>query len=344
MITIYSEDHRKRDARSELYGGELIPPFEKPARMDYIIQRIHETGLGDIVAPRDFGMDPLLALHDAGYVSFLETCWMEWEAQGLKGEAIAASWPARRMQQRCPTDIEGKLGYYALAAETSITEGTWAAARSSANVALEGAARLAEQGSAFALCRPPGHHAANDLYGGYCFLNNAGLAAQSLLDQGAERVAILDVDFHHGNGTQDIFYHRDDVLFISIHGQPEDAFPHFLGYEDETGVGAGKGFNINYALPPGTKFDPWRDCLKRSLDQISRFDAEAVVVSLGTDTFENDPISFFKLRSDDFFTYGGDLAQTGLPTLFVMEGGYAVEEIGINTVNVLAGYEENAPD
>ena len=339
MLTIYSEDHRKRDSKTELFGGQLIPPFEKPSRMDFILDRIHSEGLGDVIAPRDFGLEPILAIHDAGFVSFLESCWDEWKAAGMKGEAIAACWPARRMQQRCPTDIDGKLGYYALAAETAISEGTWEAARSSANVALEGAARLAAEGSAFSLCRPPGHHAALDMYGGYCFFNNAALAAQSLLDQGAGRVAVLDVDFHHGNGTQDIFYSRSDVLFISLHGAPEDAFPHFLGYADETGEGIGEGFNLNLPMPPGTPFGPWRAALQRALQQISKFAPDALVVSLGTDTFEKDPISFFKLTSEDFFTYGQDLGQLRMPTLFVMEGGYAVEEIGINTVNVLQGFE-----
>ena len=160
MITIYSEAHRKRDAKTELLGGQLIPPFEKPSRMDYILDRLHSEQLGDVVAPRDFGLEPILNLHDAGYVSFLETVWDEWKAAGMQGEAIAASWPARRMQQRCPTDIDGKLGFYALAAETSITEGTWEAARASANVALEGAARLMQEKRIFSLCRPPGHHAA----------------------------------------------------------------------------------------------------------------------------------------------------------------------------------------
>lgn len=340
MITIYSEDHRRRDAKTELMGGQLIPPFEKPSRMDFILDRIRGENLGDVIPPSDFGLEPVLAVHDSEYVSFLETCWQEWTDEGMEGEAIAASWPARRMQQRCPAHIDGKLGYYALAAETSITEGTWDAARASANVALEGAARLAGQKVVFSLCRPPGHHAALDMYGGYCFFNNAAIAAQSLLAGGLSRIAILDVDFHHGNGTQDIFYKRDDVLFISMHGQPEDAFPHFLGYADETGEGAGKGFTLNLPMPPGTPFGPWRDALKTALERVSSFSPDVLIVSLGTDTFEKDPISFFKLTSDNFFSYGQDLAQIGLPTLFVMEGGYAIEEIGINTVNVLQGFED----
>ncbi len=339
MLTIFSQDHRKRDAKTELSGGVLVPPFEKPARMDYIVDRIHSQGLGDIVAPRDFGMEPILKLHDADFVTFLKDCWTEWSAAGMAGEAIAANWPARRMQLRCPKEVEGKLAYYALASETGITHGTWEASLASVNVAIEGAERLASEKVLFSLCRPPGHHAATDMFGGYCFFNNAALAAQQLLDNGAERVAILDVDYHHGNGTQDIFYDRSDVLFISLHCHPDQEFPYFLGYDDETGSGEGNGYNLNFPMPKGTGFSTWQDSLKRGMDRISEYGPDALVVSLGTDTFEKDPISSFKLTSDDFATYGEDLAQLQLPTLFVMEGGYAVEEIGINTVNVLQGFE-----
>jgi acetoin utilization deacetylase AcuC-like enzyme len=198
--------------------------------------------------------------------------------------------------------------------------------------------RVAVDGAAFALCRPPGHHAARDLYGGYCFLNNAAIAAQAFLDDGAARVALLDVDFHHGNGTQDIFYERDDVLFLSLHGQPEDAFPHFLGYADETGAGRGEGFNANYPMPPGTPYAVWGDALEHACRRIVDYAPDVLVVSLGVDTFENDPISFFKLTSEDFSRYGERIGQLRLPTLFVMEGGYAVSEIGINTVNVLDAF------
>lgn len=339
MLTIYSEKHRLRNSKTELYQGQLVEPFERPSRMDYIVNRIREAGLGEMVEPTDFGLEPVLRIHDAGFVTFLENAWDEWQATGAKGEAIATCWPARRMAQTCPSDIDGKLGYYCLASETAISEGTWEAARSSANVALEGASRIAGSGAVFSLCRPPGHHAALDMFGGYCFLNNAGIAAQHLLDTGMKRVAILDVDFHHGNGTQDIFYNRDDVLFISLHGDPMDAFPHFLGHANETGEGAGEGYTLNLPMGRGTPFGPWRDALKRALDRIAGYGPEALIVSLGVDTFENDPISFFKLKSDDFATYGADLAALNLPTLFVMEGGYDIAEIGINTVNVLQGFE-----
>ncbi|HWV10926.1 MAG TPA: histone deacetylase family protein, partial [Pseudomonas sp.] len=192
--------------------------------------------------------------------------------------------------------------------------------------------------SAFALCRPPGHHAAGDVMGGYCYLNNAAIAAQAFIDQGRRKVAILDVDYHHGNGTQSIFYTRSDVLFTSIHGDPAEEFPFFLGYADELGEGAGEGCNFNYPLPMGSDWDAWSAALEQACQRIGEHGAEVVVVSLGVDTYMEDPISQFKLDSPDYLTMGRRIAALGLPTLFVMEGGYAVEAIGVNAVNVLEGF------
>ena len=339
MKTVFSEKHKLRNAKTELYGGQLVKPFERPSRAEFIINRVKDENLGPVIDPQDHGMDAIYKVHDRDYVDFMQSAWDQWQAEDFAGEAIPTTWPARRMRNRVPDFIEGKLGYYAMAGETSISQGTWEAAYWSAQVALTGAAQLGstEQG-VFSLCRPPGHHSALDMYGGYCFLNNAAIAAQSLLDSGVDRVAIVDVDFHHGNGTQDIFYKRNDVLFVSLHGDPADAFPHFLGYSDETGEAEGEGFNINYPMKPGTGFDEWREALTDALVKVTKFSPDALVISLGVDTFENDPISFFKLKSADFISYGADIAKLKLPTLFVMEGGYDIEEIGINTVNVLQGF------
>jgi acetoin utilization deacetylase AcuC-like enzyme len=177
------------------------------------------------------------------------------------------------------------------------------------------------------------------MFGGYCFLNNAAIAAQWFRDNGIDRVSILDVDFHHGNGTQDIFYEREDVLYLSLHGDPRDAFPHFSGYPEETGQNAGEGATFNWPMPPGTQFKKWCDCLKESLAKIDQFGAGVIVVSLGVDTFEKDPISFFKLKSEDFLSIGKLIAELQRPTLFVMEGGYDINELGINVVNVLQAFE-----
>ena len=190
---------------------------------------------------------------------------------------------------------------------------------------------------AFSLCRPPGHHASADVYGGYCFFNNAAIAAQSLRDRGAERVAVLDVDYHHGNGTQSIFYDRDDVVFASLHGHPRQEYPYFLGYDDELGVGAGVGANRNWPLWHGSGWDEYGPALDEACGFLAGHRPDVVVVSLGVDTFVDDPISQFRLGHEHYLRIGERIAALGLPTLVVFEGGYAVAEIGVNAVNVLEG-------
>ena len=339
MQTVFSEDHRLHFPQGELFGGEFVTPFERPSRVEYVLRELRKRGMLDLVAPRPLDMAPVRKVHDAGLLTFLETAWSEWVKAGFRGEILPTGFPARGMRQKEPRNIDGRVGYYALAMETCITAGTWEAAIASASVAQTAQTMISDGAtSAFALCRPPGHHAHHDLYGGYCFLNNAAIAAQGFRDKGAGRIAILDVDFHHGNGTQDIFYERADVLFCSLHGQPEDAFPYFIGYRDETGRGAGEGFNMNYPMAPGTTYGKWGEALERACGEVVRYRPDVLIVSLGVDTYKEDPISFFKLDSDDFTAYGARIAKLQLPTLFVMEGGYAIEAIGVNTVNVLDGF------
>ncbi|MEM0946425.1 MAG: histone deacetylase family protein [Pseudomonadota bacterium] len=340
MRTVHSEAHRRRAPKTELSGGQFVPPYECPERVDMILTRLSEVVLGPVEAPIAHGRAPLERLHAPAYLEFLEAAWRDWSAEGHIGEAIAYVWPARRMTERVPNSIEARMGYFSFSADTAIDAGTWEAARAAADVAITAAGFVAGgEHAAFALCRPPGHHAARDMYGGYSFLNNAGLAAQTLLDQGAERIAVLDVDFHHGNGTQDIFWQRDDVFFASLHGAPEHAFPHFSGYSDESGTGAGEGATLNLPLAPGTAWEEWSHALATACNAIADHGTDALVVSLGADTFENDPISFFKLRSEDFLRVGSRIAKLGLPTVFVLEGGYAVDALGKNIVNTLEGFE-----
>nr|WP_210263560.1 histone deacetylase family protein [Rhizobium sp. SEMIA 4085] len=329
-----------RDAKTELHGGLLVTPFEGPFRAEWILKAVKEAGFSDVVAPERHGLETALKVHDAGYLDFLSKAWTLWQASGAAGEAIPTSLPVRRATQRVPNDIDGMLGYYANATETSITGGTYEAAVASMQCAITGADWLnGGNRFAFSLCRPPGHHAGIDLFGGYCFINNAAVAAQRLLDIGAKKVAILDVDFHHGNGTQDITYRRGDIFFASLHGEPANAFPYFWGYADETGEGDGETCNANYPLPRGTAWAAWSAAVADSLARIKAFGAEAIVVSLGVDTFERDPISFFKLTSDDFTRMGALIAKAGLPVLTCMEGGYGVTEIGLNVANMLKGLE-----
>ncbi len=339
MKIVYSDRHRLHFPKGELSGGVFVKPFERPSRMDHILRELKKRRMTELLQPGPLDMKTMGKIHDRGFLEFLETAWAAWQSAGYRGEIVPTGYPNRGLRQRKPRHIDGKVGYYSHSIETCITAGTWEAAKSSAAVA-QTAQKIVSDGdaSAFALCRPPGHHAHHDLYGGYCFLNNAAIAAQGFRDAGALRVAILDVDFHHGNGTQDNFYSRKDVLFCSLHGAPQDAYPYFLGYKDETGKGEGEGYNFNFPMGPGTEFDVWDLALKSACRKIKAYGPDALVVSLGVDTFKEDPISFFKLASEDFTAYGSRIAKLKVPTLFVMEGGYAIDAIGINTVNVLEGF------
>ncbi len=344
MKTIYSDDHRLQDGKAELIDGKLLPCFEMPKRADIVIGRVREVGLGEVLAPEGHGRQPIDRVHDSAFVDFLAHAWDAWTAEGRDWDALPLNWQVRGMRgDRAPETVDGKLSYYSFDAGTPITAGTWRAVSGAVDVALTGQ-KLVERGerAVFSLCRPPGHHAARDYYGGYCFLNNAAIAAQAFRDGGADRVAVLDVDYHHGNGTQSIFYDRSDVLFCSLHGHPAQEFPFFLGYEDEIGDGEGEGCNRNYPLRWGTEWEPWREALEDACAQIEAFGAEALVISLGVDTFKEDPISKFKLESENYLEIGRIIEALEKPTLFVMEGGYAVEAIGVNAVNVLTGFEEAA--
>lgn len=340
MLTIYSDDHRLHHGRCELIDGELKPCFEMPARADYVLARVRERALGEVRAPNDFGRAPIERVHALDYLEFLEGAWARWAKEGVDGDLMPYIFPTRGLRAVRPEHLHGQLGYYSFDGGAPITAGTWQAIYSSAQVALTGQQAIADgASSAFALCRPPGHHAAADLMGGYCYLNNVAIAAQACLDQGARRVAILDVDYHHGNGTQSIFYQRNDVLVTSIHGDPRAEFPFFLGYADEEGEGAGRGFNYNLPLAAGSDWSVYSQALDSACQRIAAYAPDVVLVSLGVDTFKEDPISQFKLDSPDYLRMGARIAALGKPTLFVMEGGYAVEEIGINAVNVLEGFQ-----
>ncbi len=342
MKTIYTDDHRLQNGKAELIDGKLLPCFEMPRRAEIVIARVREVGLGEVLPPETFGRAPLERVHKKSFLDFLEGAWAAWTAAGRDWDALPLVWQVRGLRaDREPDSIDGKLSYFSFDAGTPITAGTWQAASAAADVALTGQ-KLVGQGerAVFSLCRPPGHHAARDYYGGYCFLNNAAIAAQAFRESGAAKVATLDVDYHHGNGTQTIFYDRPDVLFCSLHGHPSQEFPFFLGYEDETGEGEGAGFNVNYPLHWGSGWDTWSGALDDACRRIGAYGPEALVVSLGVDTFKDDPISQFTLDSPNYLEVGQRIAALGLPTLFVMEGGYAVEEIGVNAVNVLMGFEE----
>lgn len=340
MIIVYSADHKLHDAGQELFAGKLVPAFEKPERAEMVLTRLKEKNIGEIIVPDVFNFNAVARIHTPAYLNFLNNFWDEWTQAGYSHNGSPCSSAVSWMSSREPNAIEGKVSLYSHDFAAPITQGTWAAAKASASTALT-AQRLISEGAqaAFALCRPPGHHAHVASCGGYCFLNNAAIAAQSFLDNGVKRVAILDVDYHHGNGTQAVFYQRADVFFASLHGDPRWSYPYFLGYGDETGVKAGEGYNRNCPLLPGTEATTWFDALDTLLGDINRYKPEVLIVSLGVDTFEGDPISSFKLKSDDFLKLGERMAREKYPTLFVFEGGYSVGDLGVNVVNVLEGFE-----
>jgi acetoin utilization deacetylase AcuC-like enzyme len=340
MITVYGESHRAHDAQCEFLDGRLQRIYERPERAERVIQAVRGAGLGPVRAPLPFERDLIARAHDPGLVRFLEEAWSLWSGEVGTLDAIPFAHCARGMQAREPQSINGRLSFYALDTVTPMTAGTWEAALNGVAVALDGL-ELVRRGerAAFSLCRPPGHHSMKGQYGGYCLFNNVAVAAQAAVDAGAGRVAILDVDYHHGNGTQDIFYERSDVLFVSIHADPRLGYPFFLGYADETGRGAGEGFNLNIPLPHGTDWTTYEPALAEALRRVRAYGPDLLLVSLGVDTYEHEPLARFKLRTVDYPRLGAAIASLRLPTLFVMEGGYDMEAIGRNVVEVLGGFE-----
>ena len=340
MQIFYPAEHALHDPPQEFLDGALAPYHEAPRRAEMIRAALERANIGPILAPSAHGIEPLLAVHSADYLAFFERAYERWVAAGGAPAGVMPSTFALRRLSRHSPDALGEPGYYCFDLSGVIVPGTFAAARAAADAALSGAdALLAGERHAYALCRPPGHHAGHDYYGGYCFLNNAAIAAQYLGRTG--RVAILDIDFHHGNGTQDIFYARADVLYVSIHADPARHYPYFAGYADERGDGPGVGFNLNLPLERGVTNARYAEALGAALAAVAQFAPRWLVVSAGFDTYADDPVARndFALTGEAFTEIGARIAALGLPTLHVQEGGYAVEALGANVVRYLRGVE-----
>ena len=343
MITFHNPLHHLHAPVHEFFRGERVPCFEKPARADYVEARLTERSHA-LLAPDQDSSAVLARIHAPRYLQFLQTAWAQWlelDPANAQVQPFPSVWPVRTLRSDIePDNFVAKLGLYSMDNGTPLAAGSWQAAKAGADAAASAAARVAAGArAAFCCTRPPGHHAGPDFMGGYCLLNNAAVAAQWLRDQGAARVAVLDVDYHHGNGTQSIFYDRADVLFVSIHGDPRTEYPFYLGHADETGTGAGQGCNLNLPLAAGSNVAAWFDALEVACARVQRHRPDALVVSLGLDTFAGDPISQFALQRADFTHLGQRLARLGLPTALLLEGGYAAAELGDNAVAVLAGIE-----
>jgi acetoin utilization deacetylase AcuC-like enzyme len=338
MFVVASDTHRLHHPRQPFVdAGRLVDPPEVPERARRIRAALLDASLGELHEPDTFGLGPVARVHAPEYLDFLEHAHERWcAATGLpvSSEANAYARPIRNQPFGEPRHVIAQLGWFSHDADP-ILAGTWEAATDAADITLT-AWRAVADGVAhvgYALARPPGHHAAADSFAGYCYLNNAAIAAQAWVDHGA-RVAIVDVDYHHGNGTQQLFYDRDDVLFVSLHVDPAVDYPFFLGFADERGWGAGEGCTRNFPLPPGTAWDTYEPALADALAAVRRYAPDALVVSLGVDTALEDADSFC-LVGDDYTRLGTALAALELPTVVVQEGGYCLDVIGRNVVNVL---------
>lgn len=339
MRVFFNSRHDAHDGAGEMHHGRMVPCFENARRIPIIRDAVATAIKAQLVDPVDHGMAPIRAIHSAQYLDFLETAYTQWQAQGNEGDAFPYIWPTGGFSGGQPTHISARLGQFALSSDTPITAGSWKAAYWGAQTVLSAAKSVwQEDQSAFALTRPPGHHAHANRYGGYCFLNNCAIAAQNLMDLGAKKVAILDIDYHHGNGTQDIFYKRGDVLTVSVHADPKDHFPFFLGYANEKGEGPGEGANLNIPLQSGADFGRWSEGFAQAVQKILMWKPEALVIALGVDAHKKEPICDFNLETEDFRRIGMMIGQLGLKTLFVMEGGYAHDVIGANVAATLGGY------
>jgi acetoin utilization deacetylase AcuC-like enzyme len=337
MKIFYSPIHVMHHPPFEILdGGERSHSFEVPARVENIISHLRQKPWAEIFAPAQFGLDPILAVHDEGYLEFLESAFRLWTAGDNNYEHVAlmpATFPPGG-KRRIPQSVLGKAGYYMMDLSAPIGAETYQAALQSAYCSLSGAeALLSGEHISFSLCRPPGHHAGRANCGGYCYLNNSSIAANWL--SRCSRVAVLDIDYHAGNGTQEIFYERDDVLSISIHADPEIEYPYFAGYQDEIGIGRGEGFHLNIPLPYGTTDEGYIEALQTALAKIRSFDPGFLVISAGMDIYQDDPLGKFKVTREGIRQIGSAIEELRLPTLVVMEGGYDLGSIGENFLVLL---------
>jgi acetoin utilization deacetylase AcuC-like enzyme len=339
MKVFYSEAHRRHAPPFEVFDGGLrVPYMENPDRMDRVLSALRPMDWAEILEPKDFGLDPLYAVHDKDYLDFLASSWTEWLATEAvdKSTLLPATFALRRHPHK-PTSLLGRAGYYLMDLSACIVEGTYIATLASANCALSAAEAVTNgERVAFALCRPPGHHAGKDYAGGYCFLNNAAIAANWLSTAG--KVALLDVDYHCGNGAQDIFYDRADVLTISIHADPNFEYPYYAGYADETGAGAGLGFHRNLPLEKGTDDARYLSALEEALQLIRDFAPEHLVISAGMDIYTEDPLGKIGVTTEGIGEIGKRISTLNLSTVIVMEGGYNNEALGRNMIAFLSSF------
>ncbi len=357
MQVVYSPAHLGHDISVETFMGIPVPANEVAERAELIRAALEADGGFPLVGPSEHGESPIIDVHDRGLVRFLEVAWSELRAQGIDREFLSAdTYPNRSMFEgmsdtaqarlvREPVHAGGRAGFWGLDSAAPLVAGTYVAARAAVDVALTAADLvLGGAGAAYGLCRPPGHHAARSMYGGYCFFNNAAIAAEAIVRATGGRVAILDLDFHHGNGSQQIFWRRGDVRYVSIHADPDRQYPYFLGRADETGEGDGAGENLNIPLDAGATNEEYLVAVDRALEAIAAVPGSVVVVSLGFDTYRLDPIGDFALTTEVYHEVGRRTTALGRRLVILQEGGYHRSSLGENARAWLRGAEGRSFD
>lgn len=340
MKAIFSAVQLGHKPERFLSRGHIVDYPDKPERVRMLLDGARSAG-AEVHAARGFENHHIAAVHKTRYLRFLEGAHKRWQRpKGAFNEVMPSARPVER-PARYPRHIMGRAGWHMTDFSCPIVEDTWKVARASADTALTAAAMVAEGDPVvYALCRPPGHHAYQERAGGFCYLNNTAIAAQYLRDS-YDRVAILDIDVHHGNGTQGIFYRRDDVLTISVHADPKNYYPYFYGYDSERGSGAGRGFNFNIPLPLKSGDQVWAGAIEYAVNLVDEYAPGALVVALGLDAHEADPLQGGTVTTAGFAHFASIISQLEVPTVVVQEGGYMSDALGDNLVSFL-GHMTNA--
>jgi acetoin utilization deacetylase AcuC-like enzyme len=348
---VYTPEHLRHAPTREVADGATIGISEVPERAETIRRALDADDGFDLVPPTEHGLAPIEAVHDAAMIAYLEEAWRAWRDAGETADEIFPDtvlhpgYHEGMPSGRETASVRGLIGRWCFDTATPLVEGTYGAARSAVDVALTTAELvLAGEPAAYGVCRPPGHHAARAMFGGYCFFNNAAIVAEELVRRTGERVAILDVDYHHGNGTQQLFYARGDVLYVSLHGDPDRAYPYFSGFAGETGTGQGAGATVNLPLPLRCDDGTYLSMLDRGLEALASFDTDLVIVSLGIDTYRLDPICDLALTTAAYHEIGRRLRELDRRTIVLQEGGYFVPHLGENVRNWLLGLDGRKVD
>lgn len=338
-VFVDQQKQTRHDPSGFLVNGKMQPNPEKPERIERLLCGI-EAGGHEVHAPENHGLSPISAVHTPAYIKFLSTVYARWQRIPDAAPEVFPNIHPDRRTASYPLSAVAQVGYHVADMSCPIGEHTWETSRWSANCAVSAAqAVLSGENVAYALCRPPGHHCFTDLAGGFCYLNNSAIAAQ-YLRRSHDRVAIIDVDLHHGNGTQGIFYERDDVFTLSIHADPARFYPFFWGHSHEVGDGAGRGYNLNIPLPRGTGDEGFVQGLGDGIAHVKAFAPDAVVIALGLDAYEGDPFGGLSVSTSGFAQIAKMLAALDLPTVIVQEGGYLCDQLGENLHSFLSGFDE----